>query len=91
MHVRIGLEKYLNKQNGIFDANVNLVMANATITYDEQILNQEKLELYIKKAGFKSLGIFNDFNIEKNSKKEKNQFIFFTILAIVLCTFQWDI
>ena len=84
MHVRIGLEKYLNKQNGIFDANVNLVMANATITYDEQILNQEKLELYIKKAGFKSLGIFNDFNIEKNSKKEKNQFIFFTILAIVL-------
>ena len=38
-----GLEKYLNKQNGIFEANVNLVMANATITYDEQILNQEKI------------------------------------------------
>ena len=43
-----GLEKYLNKQNGIFEANVNLVMANATITYDEQILNQEKIEKYIK-------------------------------------------
>ena len=41
-----GLEKYLNKQNGIFEANVNLVMANATITYDEQILNQEKIEKY---------------------------------------------
>ena len=29
-----GIEKYLNKQNGIFDAKVNLIMANATITYD---------------------------------------------------------
>ena len=37
-----GLEKYLNKQNGIFEANVNLVMANATITYDEQILIKKK-------------------------------------------------
>jgi Cu+-exporting ATPase len=66
-----GLEKYLNKQNGIFEANVNLVMANATITYDEQILNQEKIEKYIKQAGFKSLGIFKEFNIEKNNKKKK--------------------
>ena len=78
-----GLEKYLNKQNGIYEANVNLVMANTTITYDEQILNQEKIEKYIKQAGFKSLGIFKEFNIEKNNKKEKVQFIIFTILAIV--------
>ena len=78
-----GLEKYLNKQNGVFEANVNLVMANATITYDEQILNQEKIEKYIKQAGFKSLGIFKEFDIEKNNKKEKIQFIIFTILAIV--------
>ena len=78
-----GLEKYLNKQNGIYEANVNLVMANTTITYDEQILNQEKIEKYIKQAGFKSLGIFKEFNIEKNDKKEKVQFIIFTILAIV--------
>ena len=39
-----GLEKYMNKQNGIFEASVNLVMANATITYDEQILNQYRKE-----------------------------------------------
>ena len=32
-----GLEKYLNKQNGIINASVNLVMANATIDYDEKI------------------------------------------------------
>ena len=43
-----GLEKYLNKQNGIFNASVNLVMANATVTYDEKILNQEIIEKYIK-------------------------------------------
>ena len=33
-----GLEKYLNKQNGIKSATVNLVMANALIEYDENIL-----------------------------------------------------
>ena len=79
-----GLEKYLNKQNGIFDASVNLVMANATVTYDEKILNQEKIEKYIKQAGFESLGVFKEFNIEKNNKKEKKKFIIFTILAIIL-------
>ena len=57
-----GLEKYLNKQNGIFNASVNLVMANATVTYDEKILNQEIIEKYIKQAGFKSLGIFKEIN-----------------------------
>ena len=79
-----GLEKYLNKQNGIFNSSVNLVMANATITYDDKILNQEKIEKYIKQAGFKSLGVFKEFNIGKNNKKEKKKFIIFTILAIIL-------
>ena len=79
-----GLEKYLNKQNGIFNSSVNLVMANATITYDEKILNQEKIEKYIKQAGFKSLGVFKKINTKKNSKKEKIQFIIFTILSIIL-------
>lgn len=73
-----GLEKYLNKQNGIFEANVNLVMANATITYDEQILNQEKIEKYIKQAGFKSLGIFKEFNIEKIIKKKNTIYYFYS-------------
>ncbi len=79
-----GLEKYLNKQNGIFEANVNLVMANATVTYDEQILDQEKIEKYVKQAGFKSLGQFKKIYIEKKIiKKKKIQFIIFTILAII--------
>ena len=79
-----GIEKYLNKQNGIFDAKVNLVMANATITYDEKILDIPKIEKYIEKSGYKSLGIFKNFNIEKKKKNEKLFFMLFTILAIIL-------
>ncbi len=79
-----GLEKYLNKQNGIIEANVNLVMANATIIYDENILDKTKLDEFVKQAGFKSLGEFKEINIENKNKKEKNKFIIFTILAIVL-------
>lgn len=79
-----GLEKYLNKQNGIIEASVNLVMANATIYYDESILNQEKIEKYVKQAGFKSTGIFKEIKIENKNKTEKIKFIIFTILAIIL-------
>ena len=66
-----GLEKYLNKQNGIISASVNLVMANATINYDEKILDVEKLEKFVKQAGFVSRGIYKEFKIEKKSKLEK--------------------
>ena len=76
-----GLEKYLNKQNGIIEANVNLVMANATIMYDENILEKTKLDEFIKKAGFKSLGEFKEINTENKNKKEKVKFIIFTMLA----------
>ena len=79
-----GLEKYLNKQNGISKAVVNLVMANASIEYDEKILNQEKIEEFVKKAGFKSLGEFKEIKTENKNKKEQVKFIIFTLLAILL-------
>ena len=79
-----GLEKYLNKQEGIINASVNLVMSNASIEYNEKKLNQIKIEEFIKKAGFKSLGEFKEINTNSNSKKEKLKFIIFTILAILL-------
>ena len=79
-----GLEKYLNKQNGIIEANVNLVMANATIIYDENILDKSKLDEFVKQAGFKSLGEFKEIKTENKNKKEKSKFIIFTILAIIL-------
>ena len=79
-----GLEKYLNKQNGVINANVNLVMANTSIDYDENILNQEKIEKFVKQAGFKSDGIFKEVKIEKENKAEKIKFIVYSILAIIL-------
>ena len=79
-----GLEKYLNKQNGIYNASVNLIMANASIEYDDKILSKEKIENFVKQAGFKSLGEFKEIKIEKKNKKEKIKFIVFTILAIIL-------
>ncbi len=79
-----GLEKYLNKQEGIKEANVNLVLANAVINYDEKILNVEKIEEFVKQAGFKSLGEFKEIKMESKQKKEKVKFIIFTILAIIL-------
>ena len=78
-----GLEKYLNKQDGIKQASVNLVMANASIEYDEKKLNIEQLNEFVKKAGFKSLGEFKEIKIEGKNKKEKVKFIIFTILAII--------
>ena len=79
-----GLEKYLNKQKGISNASVNLVMSNALIEYDEKLLNQEKIEELVKQAGFKSLGLYKDIEQKDNRKKEKIKFIIFTILAIIL-------
>ena len=79
-----GLEKYLNKQDGIKSASVNLVMANAFIEYDEKKLDIPRLEEFVKKAGFISLGEFKEIKIENNSNKEKVKFIIFTILAILL-------
>lgn len=79
-----GLEKYLNKQEGVANASVNLVMANATVEYDEKLLNIAQIEEFVKRAGFKSLGEFKEIKFEEKNKKEKIKFIIFTILAILL-------
>lgn len=79
-----GLEKYLNKQEGILNASVNLVMANALIEYDEKKLNLSKIETFVKDAGFKSLGLYDNTPEKKKNKKEKIKFIVFGILAIIL-------
>lgn len=79
-----GLEKYLNKQEGIENTVVNLVMANATIKYDEKKLNQEQIEVFVKKAGFQSLGIFKEIRLEAKGKQEKRRLILFTVLALFL-------
>ena len=65
-----GLEKFLNKQDGIKTASVNLIMNNASIEYDDSKLTLEQVEKFIDKAGFTSLGIDN---LEKEEKKKSNE------------------
>ena len=59
-------------------------MANATVEYDEKIVNIDKIEEFIKQAGFKSLGEFKEIKFEEKTKKEKIKFMIFTVLAILL-------
>ena len=47
-----GLEKYLNKQDGVISASVNLVLAQALIEYEDN-LTIEQLELLLKKQVLK--------------------------------------
>ena len=74
-----GLEKYLNKQEGVINATVNLVMATALIEYEDNLTIKD-LNKFVKEAGFKSLGE------RKEDKKGKGFIIliFFAILGIVL-------
>ncbi len=78
-----GLEKFLNKQNGIVNASVNLVMASAVIEYDETLLDLKQIEVFIKRAGFKSTGIF-DINKVEEKGRSLTTLIIFGVLTILL-------
>ncbi len=78
-----GLEKYLNKQDGVINATVNLVMNNASVEYDEEKLNIPQIEKFVQKAGFESLGIDNFQKEEKKKSKNKYKLIGFTVIAIL--------
>ena len=78
-----GLEKHLNKQRGILDATVNLVMQTASISHEDNI-TLEDLAKYVSDAGFESNGIYDETKEEKQSIKKKNNLIIFTILSILL-------
>ena len=79
-----GLEKYLNKQDGIKIATVNLVMNNANIEYDEKKLTLEQVEKFVEKAGFTSLGIDNFEKEEKKKSNEKYKLIGISIISILI-------
>ena len=78
-----GLEKFLNRQDGIESASVNLVMNNANIQYDEQKLTLEQIEKFVEKAGFESLGIDNFQKEEKKQNNQKYKLIVLGFLAIL--------
>lgn len=79
-----GLEKYLNKQDGIKQATVNLIMNNANIEYDDKKLNLEQVEKFIEKAGFLSLGIDNFEKEEKKKTNEKYKLLAITVISILV-------
>ena len=79
-----GLEKYLNKQDGIKQASVNLIMNNANIEYDDKKLTLGQIEKIVEKAGFSSLGIDNFEKKEKKKTNEKYKLISITIISILV-------
>lgn len=77
------LEKYLNKQDGVISASVNLVLAQALIEYEDS-LSIEDLNRFVKEAGFESLGIYDE---KKEFNKKNNSFIpliIFSFLVLVI-------
>ena len=68
------LEKYLNKQKGIINASVNLVLAQALIEYDNTLTIKD-LNRFVSEVGFKSLGIYDE-------KKENKTVDIYNILSI---------
>ena len=75
------IEKYLNKQNGV-SANVNLVLANAVVEYDEEKVTLKDLNRFIEESGYKSLGIYKEE--EQKPDNQKYFLIFYFILAFIL-------
>lgn len=78
-----GLEKYLNKQQGIKQSTVNLIMNTASIEYDEKVLKLADLDKFVEKAGFKSLGIYNYKKENKKNNVEKYKLIITSILSLL--------
>ena len=78
-----GLEKYLKTKKKIIDASVNLVLAQASITYDDSISLSE-IETYIKEAGFKSLGVYDPLKESKKNLNKKPLIIYGILTLLVL-------
>ena len=76
-----GLEKYLNKQQEVVSASVNLVLKTATITYTNKI-GKKDLEKYVEEAGFKSLG--EEIKVNKTKKTSIKPLIIYGLFAILI-------
>lgn len=77
-----GLEKYLNKQNGIIQADVNLVLSVATIEYEG--ISKKQIAAFVREAGFTSLGEFKSITDLDSDNNDKIKIIVFGFLALLL-------
>ncbi len=76
------LEKYLNKQEKIKSASVNLVLNEALIEYDDS-LTIDDLDKFVKEAGFKSLGKYDEKKELQKESRRKKTLIFFSIYSLI--------
>ena len=78
-----GLEKYLNKQESIKSATVNLVMNTASIEFDNTKIGMEDLDRFVAKAGFKSMGVYVPGAQEKKKRSTKIKLVIIAIVSIL--------
>jgi len=77
-----GLEKYLKRQPGIKNVNINLILSIATIEYEG--ITKKQLEKYISDASFESFGEYQEnLDVEKE-KTWKTHLILMGILLIFM-------
>ncbi len=77
------LEKFLNKQDGIIEAKVNLVLACASIDYDESI-NLQTINNYIKQSGFTAEGLFKIENDHTEYQRKLVFLITYSVLTLLV-------
>ncbi len=73
------VEKYLNKQKGIIDASVNLVLGQALIHYEDD-LDIATIAQYIDNSGYKYAGIYDE---QAENKKDYSK-LYLIILGILM-------
>ena len=78
-----GLQKYLNKQKGVINASVNLVMASASVEYNDDEIDIDTLAKYVENAGFECIGEYSKTE-DKDTKSSKKLFFIYTLLAILM-------
>lgn len=79
------VEKYLNKQDGIIDAKVNLILNQAEVTYDDKKLNVDKIGKFINDSGYTYAGIFDPKkDLNKKNNNIKSLIIFGILLVIIM-------
>lgn len=78
-----GLQKYLNKQRGVINASVNLVMASASVEYNDDEINMDTLAKYVESAGFECIGEYSKTQ-DKETRSSKKLFFIHTLLAVLM-------
>ncbi len=87
------IERTLNKQNGVKEANVNFAAEKAYVTFDEREVGVDGLIEVVKRAGYKA-EVADERNSEVESKKREmeikgywNMFLFSLALSLPMLYF----